>query len=195
MGRAAVIPVPLWSRRFPVPHPVLVGVAGFGALGLGSTVDPSALQTIAATIQRVEGYYPGTPAYLNNNPGNLAYVGQAGAVLGVGGFARFPSYQDGLNALYGQIQLYADRGMSISDMMRTYAPASVPGNNPDAYAAQVAGALGVSPDVALSDLGMVSSSDYLGTPAELVPAGFDFSSVPPALWAAVAVGVAALVLS
>ncbi len=92
---------------------------GFGGLGQSS----SGLATIAATIQQVEGYYPGSLAYQNNNPGNLIYVGQAGATLGAGGFAAFPSYDAGYQALLNQIQNYANRGLTIDQMMAIYAPA------------------------------------------------------------------------
>lgn len=118
-------------------------------LGVG-TLSPSALQTIAATITQVEG---SNPAYAsNNNPGDLLYVGQAGATKGSGGFAAFPTLEAGQNALYAQIQNYADRGLSIQDMMNIYAPASQPGNNPDLYAGYIAGALGVTPDTSLNAL-------------------------------------------
>lgn len=112
---------------------------------------------IANTIQQVEGYigpsaqYPnGTLAYQNNNPGNLIYVGQSGATQGVGGFAAWPTYQDGYNALIAQIQNYASRGLTIDQMMNIYAPASQAGNDPTAYANQIANALGVSPDTTVA---------------------------------------------
>ena len=35
----------------------------------------------------------------NNNPGNLRFVGQAGATPGEGGFAKFETPQAGLDAL------------------------------------------------------------------------------------------------
>jgi hypothetical protein len=53
-------------------------------IGLGTTSSPNAA-IIANTIQQVEGYYPGSLAYTNNNPGNLIFVGQAGATQGAGG--------------------------------------------------------------------------------------------------------------
>jgi hypothetical protein len=107
--------------------------------------------TIASTIQTQEGYFPGSLAYRNNNPGNLLYVGQSGATLGERGFARWRSYEEGLEALYNQIQLYASRGLTIDQMMAIYAPAS-DDNNPAAYAQRIAAALGVSVDTPLSAL-------------------------------------------
>lgn len=117
--------------------------------GMGA-VSPAA-DTIAQTIQKVEGYYPGTLAYVNNNPGNLIYVGQAGATPGQGGFAAFPSYDAGYQALLNQIQNYANRGLTIDQMMNLYAPAGQGNNNPTLYANTIAGALGVSTDTTLAD--------------------------------------------
>jgi hypothetical protein len=161
------------------PHPVLLGFAGLYGLGAAQILPAGAVSTIASTIQTVEGYYPGSIAYQNNNPGNLVYAGQPGATAGAGGFAVFDSYASGWAALENQVQLYASRGLTISQMMNIYAPASVPGNNPAAYASTIAGALGVSPDTSLADL---SSPSLTVTPAD--------SASPPALdfWAPVAGG-------
>ena len=151
--------VPFVHVRVARPHPVLVprrrGMRGMGTVT--QVLPAGTVATIAGAIQTQEGYYPGSLAWQNNNPGNLVYAGQPGAVRGAGGFAQFESYQDGLNALYTQIQLYAGRGMTINQMMNVYAPASA-GNNPTAYASTVAGALGVSPDTSLADLSGLQSS-------------------------------------
>ena len=124
---------------------------GFGAFGLGD-----AAGTIASTIQKVEGYYPGTLAYTNNNPGNLIFVGQAGASPGAGGFASFPTYDAGYQALLNQIQNYANRGLTIDQMMNIYAPAldskgNPTGNNPTLYANTIANSLGVSTSTTVAD--------------------------------------------
>lgn len=140
----------LAALALPMGNPVRIPVPIFVPRGLGQT--SSAIQTIAAAIQTQEGYYPGSIAYTNNNPGNLIYAGQPGATKGANGFAVFDSYQDGLNALYSQIQSYANRGMTIQDMMNVYAPASVPGNNPTLYASNIANSLGTTPDASLSDV-------------------------------------------
>jgi hypothetical protein len=127
--------------------------------GMGAVT--SGIQTIAQTIQTVEGYYPGSLAYKNNNPGNLIFVGQAGATQGppMTGtpyfYAAFPSYDDGYNALLNQIQIYGTQGLTINQMMNKYAPATDPngnptGNNPNSYANSIASALGVSPDTSVS---------------------------------------------
>jgi hypothetical protein len=118
-------------------------------IGLGTSSPNAAV--IAQTIQKVEGYYPGSLAYTNNNPGNLIFVGQPGATPGAGGFAAFPSYDDGYQALLNQIQNYANRGLTIDQMMNLYAPAGQGSNNPTAYASTIASALGVSTDTTVAD--------------------------------------------
>jgi hypothetical protein len=161
-----VIPVPRVSfGRSPRPHPVLFARGGLGGLGAAQVLDPGVTSTIAGAIQRQEGYYPGSVAYRNNNPGNLIYAGQPGATKGAVGFAVFPSYQDGLDALDNQIQLYAGRGLTIQGMMDVYAPASQAGNNPVLYASNVAAALGVSPDTQLTALSPGASIDAAAVPA------------------------------
>lgn len=114
--------------------------------GLGQT---SGASTIAATITQIEGV---NPAYIaNNNPGNLIYVGQAGATMGTGGFAAFPTYAAGYQALLNQIQNYANRGLTIDQMMALYAPAGQGSNDPTSYANSIASALGVSSDATVAD--------------------------------------------
>lgn len=128
------------------------------------------LDTLAATVQRVEGYYPpGTPnyptgslAYRNNNPGNLRFVGQPGASMGEGNYAKFPSYSAGYQALLNQIQRQAapgyrspatgqvyPNGQNLSEFINTYAPAA-DSNNPSAYLATLVQSTGYPADTLLS---------------------------------------------
>ena len=81
-----------------------------------------------------------TLAERNNNPGNLKFVGQAGASQGEGGFAKFDSPQAGFKALQSQLQLYASGGSqaagykkldTIESIMGLYAPKG--SNNTEAY--------------------------------------------------------------
>lgn len=126
------------------------------AVGLGQT---SGAQTIAAKIVQIEGYNPNYAP--NNNPGNLVYSASStiqtsnGAVPGAGGFAAFPTYDDGYNALLGQIQSYADQGLTIQQMMNRYAPSNAANdptgvNNPNSYANSIASSLGVSPSTSVA---------------------------------------------
>ena len=128
-------------------------------LGVTNVIPTPAMQTAASAIQTQEGFYPGSIAYTDNNPGNLMYAGQPGATAGPGGFAVFDSYQDGLQALYNQLNLYATGAcaacggepLTIAQMTAIYAPASQAGNNPTVYADNIASALGVDPDTSLAD--------------------------------------------
>lgn len=141
---------------FPLAKSVILVSVRISGLGAPTILDDATVNTIAQAIQQQEGYYPGSLAYTNNNPGNLIYAGQSGAVQGSGGFAKFPDYSTGHQALLNQIQLYASRGMTIQDMMNVYAPAGQGSNDPTAYAATVAAAVGASPDTLLTDLGGLS---------------------------------------
>ena len=123
--------------------------------GLGKLGIPGALDTIAQTIQQVEGYYPGSLAYTNNNPGNLVYTSYYasayGATQGAGGFAKFPDYATGYAAMQHQIQVDAARGDSISDLTYSWLGSGTGGNAP-AYAATIASALGVDPSTSVRSL-------------------------------------------
>lgn len=136
------------SRFAPISSIALTAAGG----GLGA-ISQSAIGTIADTIERIEGYHlPTSLAKRNNNPGNLIYVGQSGAVRGEGGFAAWPSYAEGRAALERQIGLYSDRGLSIASMMEIYAPRGHGSNDPSLYAAEIARSLGVPVSTALSSL-------------------------------------------
>lgn len=67
---------------------------------------------------------PGTLAFKNNNPGNLKFANQPGAVVGEIGFASFESPLAGYQALLRQIALDARRGHSLSSFLNKYAPPS-----------------------------------------------------------------------
>lgn len=161
----------------PLPLPPPFGLGGFG-LGLVVPVTPQ-LQTLASAIQTQEGYFPGSVAYTNNNPGNLVYAGQSGATRGPNGFAVFDNYQDGLNALYNQLGLYATGAcaacggepLTIAEMAAIYAPAGQGSNNPDVYATNMANALGVTPDTLLSSA--ISSGS--APPLASAPSTTDFA--------------------
>lgn len=82
-------------------------------------------------------------ASVNNNPGNLRFAGQPGAVQGQGGFAKFPSPQAGYEALKRQIQLDASRGHTVQSFVSKYAPPSE--NKTSQYIQQIAAATGTNP--------------------------------------------------
>lgn len=88
----------------------------------------------------------------NNNPGNLNFVGQAGATRETGPNGRFAVFQtaeDGLQALAHQLRLYAQRGInSVRAIISKFAPPSE--NNTQAYINSVSSRLGVASDAALN---------------------------------------------
>jgi hypothetical protein len=95
-----------------------------------------------------------TRAERNNNPGNLEYRGQAGAVPepGSGRFAKFNTRAEGVAALVKQLQRYGSRGLdTLEEIISTYAPSSE--NNTQAYIAALSKRLGVggSDQLDLSD--------------------------------------------
>ena len=69
---------------------------------------------------------PSNPrGFRNNNPGNIEYVGQAGAEKeeGAGRFAKMKTQAEGLYLLANQLELYGERGInSIHDILHKFAP-------------------------------------------------------------------------
>ncbi|WP_065357983.1 hypothetical protein [Kluyvera georgiana] len=90
----------------------------------------------------------GTLADRNNNPGNIRPVGG-------GGFRMFESALHGWSAMKNQLMRYftgktTGRALqTVRDIVSTWAPAG-DNNDPDLYAKQVAGWMGVSPDAVLN---------------------------------------------
>ncbi len=151
---------------------------------LRGSIDPAAVDSIALAIQNREGYYAGSRSFRNNNPGNLRYVGQAGATSDADGFAVFSSYGAGLQALKSQIMLDASRGsdaagrpvITLGDLISSWAPASE--NDTAGYITAVSDATGFDPAAPLSSLG--SGAAYFPAIVES-GAGFDFSGLSSGL--------------
>ncbi len=165
-------------------------------IGLAAIGD---IQSVAGTIQRIEGWFPGSLSYRLNNPGNLTYAGQPGATPvqvcnpTCHTFAQFPDYQSGYQALLNQINLDASRGLSIASFTSKYAPAQ-DSNDPASYAAAIAAAEGLSVSdplaAALADAssppGLVSDqpADTGGTDTTLASVGNLFGNIDSATLAA-----------
>ena len=82
-----------------------------------------------------------------NNPGNLKFANQPGAIgADEKGFAIFPDQETGMNAMRRQLELdLVERGKTGREFIYKYAPPS--DNNPtDAYVKNVFGELGIDPD-------------------------------------------------
>lgn len=97
---------------------------------------------------------PGTSvAERHNNPGNLVFAGQRGATVGetVAGhtFARFQSTEEGVAALYRQLQLYQKRGIdTLTEIMGVYAPEG--SNDTSAYIKALSNTTGLDPNQRLN---------------------------------------------
>jgi hypothetical protein len=89
----------------------------------------------------------------HNNPGNLVFAGQRGATVGetVAGhtFAKFKSTEEGIAALYRQLQLYQKRGIdTLTEVMGVYAPEGA--NNTGAYINALSKSTGLDPNQQLN---------------------------------------------
>jgi hypothetical protein len=173
--------------------------------GLGDIVSD-----LASAIARFEGYnLAGSVAQRNNNPGNLrAGVGQVGT--DASGYAIFPDASTGWAALQNQVSLNISRGLSLNEFFAGkpgvysgYAPAA-DANQPYQYAGTVAGWLGISasvplsqyaaaplstPDIASPDLTSGAGDATGGFMASLAPQGLS-----PGAAALIAIGGLALLL-
>lgn len=89
-------------------------------------------------------------AYVNNNPGNLRFASQPGAVQGEGGFAKFASPEAGAKALEAQIKLDASRGHTLASFVSKYAPPTE--NDTEQYIKQIAAATGTTPMTSIADI-------------------------------------------
>lgn len=81
-------------------------------------------------------------AHRNNNPGNLRFARQEGAEPGDKGFARFPTPEEGYEALIRQVQRDQARGLPLGAFIAKYAPPSE--NNTSLYIQQAAAKLNVN---------------------------------------------------
>jgi hypothetical protein len=146
---------------------------------------------MAAAIRQMEGTNPAFAA--NNNPGNLVYIGQAGAVPGAGGFAKFSTPAAGEAALESQIQYQVNQGQNLTQFFNQYAP----GNTKNAaggvqtpaatqnYIDTVSGQLGIDPSTPLNSVQAFYSGPGSGGSSGSADSadssdGGDFSSLFPA---------------
>lgn len=161
------------------------------------------VEQLTNAIARVESgnFNAASVAMRNNNPGNLRSWGNYPVV---DGYARFPDYATGMNALRSQVQRNIDRGLTLQEFFggkpgvyAGYAPAA-DANNPQSYARTVAGWLGISTDAPLNQISSGAPVAAAGgsSPGFELPAvvnfGADGSGVPPAAVAALVIGGASL---
>lgn len=93
-----------------------------------------------------------TLAIENNNPGNLRFAGQPGAVKGRSGFAKFPDIGTGFRALYMDVlsKQKPERNLTLQKMMEIYSPPSE--NNTSKYINTISSWLGTKPDAKVKDI-------------------------------------------
>jgi len=123
------------------------------------------LDLLARAIAEFEGFYrAGSRAQRNNNPGNLKYRGQRGAVgADRQGYAIFSSVEAGWEALRRQIELDARRGLTLEQFINKYAP---PSENPTSnYLRYVVARTGLSPQSPLPFVPAGLPSPVPGGPA------------------------------
>ena len=127
-----------------------------GVLDMDTITPSSQLQSLARAIAKAEGFYVvGSIPNRANNPGDLElgapYVSLASKVT------QFPTSDAGWQALYKELTLIvtgasgvytSGLGTSITDLASTWTG----GDNPQAWANIVAGALGVTVDAPLSEV-------------------------------------------
>ena len=119
---------------------------GVGLRGLG--------MTLADAIARQEN----TPASWNN-PGALTAAPSSYCQVGkVNGIVEFCTPADGQAALNNQLQIYANQGVTLDQLINKWAPADngtdpmLAGNNPSVYVTNVSNWLGVDPNTNVADL-------------------------------------------
>jgi len=132
---------------------------------VGATAAPGAaadsITQWADAIFHFEGGLPTSRNVRNNNPGNLKFAGQPGAIgKDDQGFAKFDSMASGWAALTRQLNRYVQEypTFSLTQMMSRYLgqsglnPVVNSQGNPFTYAKNIAGRLGVSPDDQLQNI-------------------------------------------
>jgi hypothetical protein len=162
----------------------------------------------ANTIAQFEGFNsPGTRPARNNNPGDLKFARQVGAIgADSGGFAVFPDPVTGFQALYRQLQKYVTDypNDSILDIMAHYLGQSTPTVNAQGdaftYAAAVASSLGVDIGTTLAQLASGGPPAPVGpvVPTGTIDAGLVDASIldpstPPVLSTGEIIGAVAVV--
>lgn len=161
--------------------------------GLGA--DPALVSSISSAIARMENV---NPSY--HNPGGL--IAAPGCISRPGQIAICPDDATGEAGLERQVGIDIDRGWTLNQLINSWAPVcSDPicqGNNPTAYANNVATWTNLPQDVPLSTLNTDASA---AVAASDVSAPFDLSSITADLssmdstgwmWVAGAVGLAIL---
>ena len=130
-----------------------------GIVGTATTSPAGAIGAIPKAVLDFAHLFGAPRGLRNNNPGNLMYAGQPGAIgKDAQGFAIFKTPAEGIAAMRRQLGLYRARGLdTISSIVSAWAPASA-GNDTAAYIAAVSQAMhiGAEKRLNLSDPAVVS---------------------------------------
>jgi hypothetical protein len=141
--------------------------------GLGQN---SALVTaIADSIERQEGYAPGTRAYRNNNPGNIwdgldPANGKTRRIwpeypIDDEGFLKLPDYATGRALMESQIRIKINRGETLTKLINEWDSSDPPATRA-AYVANVATWTGLDPNIALNTVGDFSPPGPIKPPVK-----------------------------
>lgn len=132
-----------------------VVAGGIIMIFMGRRLVQPGLENMARAIMDFEGWFEGSAAQRNNNPGNIKFAGQPGAIgKDNQGHAIFETFEAGWNALINQLRIAFEGtsrvynpSMSLYEFFSKYAEAnSIP------YAQFVAAKLGVAPETKLSEI-------------------------------------------
>lgn len=106
---------------------------------------------LAQLIGRMEGFgISGTIPTIDNNPGDLRHSPHSSHEdEDPNAIGEIDTPADGWSDLDRQLKLYADRGLTLRQMVEEATPAS-DGNNPEAYLAFLSKGLGLPADVTVS---------------------------------------------
>lgn len=107
------------------------------------------MSRLAQLIAKREGFgIPGALPTRSNNPGDLEHA--PGEMHNTDSpVGEFLTAQAGWDALDNQLQKYAERGLTIQDMVEIYAPPSE--NDTDAYLDFICSGLGCQPNLLVKD--------------------------------------------
>ena len=113
------------------------------------------VELLACAIATQEGFFtPGTKPAERNNPGDLRFAGQKGAITPAvpNDIATFTELSQGVAALFRQIWLQVANAQTVRQIIAAWAPAGVDGNDNAAYLQNVLEWTGLPPDTLVLDL-------------------------------------------